>query len=100
VLAFARGRQEARIRRRALDAGLDRVRYRGSGNTRKIAYDLAGLAHVAALEHKPRDALVYLGAAQALRDATGGPQLPPNRPSCTACPAPAPPPLARSPLTG
>jgi hypothetical protein len=47
-----------------------------TGNTRKIAYDLAGLAHVAALEHKPRDALVYLGAAQALRDATGGPQLP------------------------
>jgi len=51
-------------------------RHARTGNKRKIAYDLEGFAAAAALEHTPRQALVYLGAAQALREETGGP-LPP-----------------------
>jgi len=43
---------------------------------RHMAYDLEGLAAAAALENAGRQALVYLGAAQVLRDETGGP-LPP-----------------------
>jgi len=46
------------------------------GDKRNIAYDLEGFAATAALEHAGRQALVYLGAAQLLREETGGP-LPP-----------------------
>jgi predicted ATPase len=45
-------------------------------NKRHLAYDLEGFSAAAGLEHAGRQALVYLGAAQALRDETGGP-LPP-----------------------
>ena len=41
-----------------------------------MAYEFEGLAAAAGLEHAGPQALVYLGAAQALRDETGGP-LPP-----------------------
>jgi predicted ATPase len=47
-----------------------------TGNTRQIAFHLEGLAGVAALDQQSETALTYLGAAQALRDASGGPQLP------------------------
>jgi predicted ATPase/Tfp pilus assembly protein PilF len=47
-----------------------------SGDKRQIAYDLEGFAAAAALEQAGRQALVYLGAAQILREQTGGP-LPP-----------------------
>jgi predicted ATPase len=47
-----------------------------TGNTRQIAFHLEGLAGVAALDHQPKAALTYLGAAQALRETSGGPQLP------------------------
>ena len=46
------------------------------GHKRGIAYDLEGFAAAAALEHAAREALVYLGAAQALREDNGSP-LPP-----------------------
>jgi predicted ATPase len=46
------------------------------GNKRLLAYDLEGLAAALGLQRAGRQALVYLGAAQALRDETGGP-LPP-----------------------
>jgi len=48
----------------------------GLGNKRYMAYGLEGLAAAAALEHHGRQALVYLGAAQALREEIGSP-LPP-----------------------
>jgi predicted ATPase/transcriptional regulator with XRE-family HTH domain len=51
-------------------------RHAALGNKRHMAYELEGLAATAALERAGRQALVYLGAAQALRDETGGP-LPP-----------------------
>ena len=47
-----------------------------SGDKRQIAYSLEGFAAIAALEHAGQQALVYLGAAQALREEAGGP-LPP-----------------------
>ena len=43
---------------------------------RGVAYDLEGFAAAAALDHDGRQALVYLGAAQVLREQTGAP-LPP-----------------------
>ncbi|HEY2579340.1 MAG TPA: tetratricopeptide repeat protein [Streptosporangiaceae bacterium] len=46
------------------------------GNKRLMAYDLEGLAAALGLQKAGREALVYLGAAQVLRDETGGP-LPP-----------------------
>jgi non-specific serine/threonine protein kinase len=46
------------------------------GNKRLMAYDLEGLAAAVGLQKAGREALVYLGAAQVLRDETGGP-LPP-----------------------
>ena len=45
-------------------------------STRHIAYDLEGFSAAAGLEHAGRQALVYLGAAQALRDEISSP-LPP-----------------------
>jgi hypothetical protein len=51
-------------------------RHAALGNKRHMAYELEGLAAAAGLEHAGPRALVYLGAAQALRDETGGP-LPP-----------------------
>jgi predicted ATPase len=51
-------------------------RHAAFGNKRHMAYEFEGLAAVAALEQAGPRALVYLGAAQALRDETGGP-LPP-----------------------
>jgi predicted ATPase len=45
-------------------------------NKRHMAYELEGFAAVAGLERAGRLALVYLGAAQVLREETGGP-LPP-----------------------
>ena len=45
-------------------------------NKRHMAYELEGFAAVAGLEHAGRQALLYLGAAQVLREETGGP-LPP-----------------------
>jgi len=49
------------------------------GNKRHVAYELEGLAAAAALEDAGRQALVYLGAAQKLREETGGPQPPAER---------------------
>ena len=51
-------------------------RHAAFGNKRYLAYELEGFAAVAGLEHAGPRALVYLGAAQALREETGGP-LPP-----------------------
>jgi predicted ATPase len=42
-------------------------------NKRHMAYELEGFAAVAGLERAGRQALVYLGAAQVLREETGGP---------------------------
>jgi predicted ATPase len=60
--------------RRLFGAALGR--HAAVGDTRCVAYDLEGLAAAAGLEHAGRQALVYLGAAQVLREQTGGP-LPP-----------------------
>jgi hypothetical protein len=46
------------------------------GNRRGMAYDLEGFAAAAALDGAGRQAMIYLGAAQSLRDESGGP-LPP-----------------------
>ncbi|MBV9095602.1 MAG: AAA family ATPase [Streptosporangiaceae bacterium] len=46
------------------------------GDRRHMAYELEGFAAAAGLEHAGRQALTYLGAAQVLREETGGP-LPP-----------------------
>ncbi len=46
------------------------------GNRRAMAYDLEGFAAAAALDGAGRRAMIYLGAAQSLRDESGGP-LPP-----------------------
>jgi tetratricopeptide (TPR) repeat protein len=46
------------------------------GSKRHMAYELEGFSAAAGLEHAGRRALVYLGAAQALRDETSSP-LPP-----------------------
>jgi predicted ATPase len=46
------------------------------GSRRGMAADLEGLATAAALDGAPRTALVYLGAAQALHQASGGLTLP------------------------
>jgi predicted ATPase len=51
-------------------------RHAAMGNKRHMAYEFEGLAATAGLEHAGPQALLYLGAAQALRDETGGP-LPP-----------------------
>jgi non-specific serine/threonine protein kinase len=51
-------------------------RHAALGNKRHMAYEFEGLAAAASLEHAGLKALVYLGAAQALRDDTGG-LLPP-----------------------
>ena len=56
--------------------GMALRRHAAMGNKRHMAYEFEGLAAAAGLEHAGRQALVYLGAAQALRDETGGP-LPP-----------------------
>jgi predicted ATPase len=45
-------------------------------NKRHMAYELEGFAAAAGLQQAGRQALIYLGAAQVLRDETGGP-LPP-----------------------
>jgi len=45
-------------------------------NKRHMAYELEGFAAAAGLEHAGQQALVYVGAAQVLREETGGP-LPP-----------------------
>ena len=47
-----------------------------TGSQRGMAADLEGIAATAALDRASRTTLVYLGAAQNLREATGGP-LPP-----------------------
>ena len=44
-----------------------------------MAYELEGLAAAAALEDAGQQALVYLGAAQVLREETGGPLPPAER---------------------
>ena len=51
-------------------------RHAAAWNKRHMAYELEGFAAAAGLEHAGRQALVYLGAAQVLREETGGP-LPP-----------------------
>jgi predicted ATPase len=51
-------------------------RHAAAWNKRHMAYELEGFAAAAGLEHAGRQALVYLGAAQVLREQTGGP-LPP-----------------------
>ena len=51
-------------------------RHAAFGNKRHMAYELEGFAAAAAQEHAGQQALVYLGAAQVLREQTGGP-LPP-----------------------
>ena len=50
--------------------------HRELGNRRGMAYDLEGFAATAALDGQGRRAMTYLGAAQSLRDESGGP-LPP-----------------------
>jgi non-specific serine/threonine protein kinase len=70
----------ARDARRPVQArrlyGVALRRHAAMGNKRHLAYEFEGLAAAAGLEHAGPQALVYLGAAQALRDETGGP-LPP-----------------------
>ena len=59
--------------------GLFRQALRGhqqTGSKRGMAYDLEGLATVAAMTGDGRAALTYLGAAQALREQSGGPLMP------------------------
>jgi predicted ATPase len=51
-------------------------RHAALGDKRHMAYELEGFAAAAGLDHAGRQALVYLGAAQVLREETGGP-LPP-----------------------
>ena len=51
-------------------------RHAALGNKRQMAYELEGLAAAAGLGQSGRQALMYLGAAQVLREQTGGP-LPP-----------------------
>jgi non-specific serine/threonine protein kinase len=51
-------------------------RHAALGDKRHMAYELEGLASAAGLEQEGRQALLYLGAAQVLREETGGP-LPP-----------------------
>ena len=51
-------------------------RHAALGNKRQMAYELEGLAAAAGLAQSGRQALMYLGAAQVLREETGGP-LPP-----------------------
>jgi predicted ATPase len=60
--------------RRRFTAALQRDRH--LGNARGMAYDLEGLAAAAALDGDGRQALVYVGAAQTLREHNSGP-LPP-----------------------
>ncbi|MBV9208383.1 MAG: tetratricopeptide repeat protein [Actinobacteria bacterium] len=48
-------------------------RHAAFGNKRYLAYELEGFAAAAGLERAGRQALVYLGAAQVLREETGGP---------------------------
>jgi predicted ATPase len=51
-------------------------RHSALGDKRHMAYELEGLASAAGMERAGRQALVYVGAAQVLREETGGP-LPP-----------------------
>jgi predicted ATPase len=51
-------------------------RHAALGNRRQLAYELEGFSAAAGLDQAGRQAMVYLGAAQALRDAIGS-QLPP-----------------------
>ena len=51
-------------------------RHSALGDKRHMAYELEGLASAAGMERPGRQALVYVGAAQVLREETGGP-LPP-----------------------
>ncbi|HEY1918720.1 MAG TPA: tetratricopeptide repeat protein [Streptosporangiaceae bacterium] len=53
--------------------------HRQTGSRRGIAADLEGLATTAAQQDQTRAALVYLGAAQALRQANGGPLIAPEQ---------------------
>jgi predicted ATPase len=73
--------------RRLYGAGLRR--HAALGNNRLIAYHLEGFAAAAGLEHDGRQALVFLGAAQALRDQTGGPLPPAEQAILTRILAPA-----------
>ena len=70
----ARDARHPKQSRRLFGAALRR--HAAFGNKRHIAYELEGFAAAAAMEYAGRRALVYLGAAQALREETGGP-LPP-----------------------
>jgi hypothetical protein len=60
-----------------------------SGNQRGIAYDLEGLAAIAAGNGDPHRALVLLGAAEVLRAEIGAPLPPADRDRLTAAVAPA-----------
>ncbi len=62
------------LARRSYGAALRR--HTALGNKRQMAFELEGFAAVAALEGDARQALVYLGASQALHEETGGPPLP------------------------
>ena len=53
-------------------------RHSALGDKRHMAYELEGLASAAGMGQDGRQALVYVGAAQVLREETGGP-LPPGR---------------------
>ena len=70
----ARDAGRPRQARRLFGAAL--ARHAAFGNKRHMAYELEGFAAAAAQEHAGQRALVYLGAAQVLREQTGGP-LPP-----------------------
>jgi tetratricopeptide (TPR) repeat protein len=53
-----------------------RVHQQTGSNKRSMAYDLEGLATVAAMTGDGPAALTYVGAAQALREQSGGPLMP------------------------
>jgi tetratricopeptide (TPR) repeat protein len=70
----ARDADRSAAARRLFGAALRR--HAAISNWRQMAYDLEGFSAVAGLEHAGRQALIYLGAAQVLREETGAP-LPP-----------------------
>ena len=54
-------------------------RHAALGNKRHMAYELEGLAAAAAMGQAGQQALMYVGAAQVLREETGGPLPPAER---------------------
>ncbi|MGH3154119.1 MAG: ATP-binding protein [Streptosporangiaceae bacterium] len=70
----ARDAGQADPARRLFTAALRR--HAALGNKRQMAFELGGLAAAAGLLRSGREALVFLGAAQALQEETGSPPAP------------------------